>query len=291
MAKVSPKDTSTLLQKLTATAKVSAGTLLMCVMPSRRKHMQRVATIPWHDKQQPDAIDRLIRTAILWWRSRDASGNQLAALHQQFWREQSSDAYYAGTHGRFDKVFMPHFDQYLDRLALVASERGAECLIEIGCGEGQLLRHLQQRVPVSRHIGIDLSEDQIAQNILQRSNDGPEYFAGDASLWIKENAPANSLYVTGLGVLEYFTQAQLSDLLQGISSQRSPACALFIEPVDPEADFDDFDASYPAGEEHSFTHNYAKRLQQCGWTLEHSEEVNLSTYRWLVMLASCEAPL
>lgn len=287
MAKLNSTEQS-VAQKAISAAKIMAGSLLMAALPGRRQRMQRVATIPWHDKQQPDAIDRLIRGAILWWRSRDDSGEQLAALHQDFWREQSAEEYYAGTHNRFEKVFMPHFDHYLDQLATLALKRDSHCLIEIGCGEGQLLRHMQQRVPLQRHVGIDLSEDQIARNQQERASDGPEYFAGDASEWINANAPANAVYVTGLGVLEYFTEAKLNQLLGGISQQRSPACALFIEPVDPNADFDNFDSSYPAGEEHSFTHNYAKRLEQNGWSLELCEEVKLDTYRWLVMLASCE---
>lgn len=278
---------SGLLKKAVHCAKIAIGTIFMLCAPKKRRRVENLATIPWHDKQPLDAIERLIRVSVLWWKSRDASGAQLAELHQQFWQTQSSDDYYAGTHTRFEQVFMPHFDHFLDRLAAEAASNKLNCLIEIGCGEGQLLRHLQDRVPANRYIGLDLSEDQIARNISSNSPDGPEYYAGDAIDWISKNAPTHSVYVSGLGVLEYFTQVQLTTLLQSIAHKHAPACALFIEPVDHAADFNTFDSSYAAGEEHSFTHNYPKRLQQSGWEVLSTEEVNLSSYRWLVILASC----
>lgn len=274
-------------ERFLSVAKITVGTLLMLLLPKRRSKMEQLATIPWHSENQPDAIDRLIRVGLLWWSSRDKSGEQLANLHQQFWQQQSSQEYYAGTKGRFKKVFLPHFDCFLDDLKKLAIQQDLSTLIEVGCGDGQLLNHMQRRIALQRNIGLDLSEDQIAANRQAYSQQDLEYYGGDASHWICTHAPAHSLYVTGLGVLEYFTQAQLEQLLQSIATHRSPACAMFIEPIDPKADFDTFDASYPAGEEHSFTHNYPNRLLQAGWTVERLENVQLAPYRWLVIIATC----
>lgn len=273
--------------KLVTGSKISVGTLLMALLPQRRQRMEKLATIPWHSDSPPDAIDRLIRTSLFWWRSRDASGEQLADLHQQFWREQSASDYYAGTEARFEKVFLPHFDHLLDLVKTEMENRNLKNVVEIGCGDGQLLRHIQQRIPAERFIGLDLSEDQIKENIKRDAELALEYYSGDASQWIKTDSPSSSLYVTGLGVLEYFTQTQLETLLQSISSESSPACALFIEPIDTNADLLEFDSSYSAGEEHSFTHNYPSRLREAGWSIEHSEEVSLPPYRWLVVIAAC----
>lgn len=276
-----------LKSKLVTVSKISAGTLLMAFLPQRRQRMEKLATIPWHGDNPPDAIDRLIRSSLFWWRSRDASGKQLADLHQQFWREQSASEYYAGTETRFEKVFLPHFDHFLDLAATEMKKRNLTNLIEIGCGDGQLLRHMQRRIPAERFIGLDLSHDQIKENIKRDAELVLEYHSGDASQWIKSESPSKSLYVTGLGVLEYFTQTQLEALLQSIASESSPACAMIIEPIDVNADLKDFDTSYSAGEEHSFTHNYPKRFHQAGWSMVHSEEVSLPPYRWFVAIAAC----
>lgn len=274
--------------KLVAGAKIAAGSVLMALLPQRRQRMEKLATIPWHSDNPPDAIDRLIRVSLFWWRSRDASGKHLADMHQQFWRGQSSSDYYAGTETRFEKVFLPHFDHFLDLAATEMEKRNLTNLVEIGCGDGQLLRHMQQRIPAERIIGLDLSEDQIQENIKRDTELDLEYHSGDASQWIETESPSNTLYVTGLGVLEYFTQTQIVELFQSIATENSPACALFIEPIDANADLSAFDSSYSAGEEHSFTHNYPKRLQETGWSIEHSEEVSLPPYRWLVVIATCD---
>lgn|GEM_PF-2410706 len=271
-----------------ATSKVSIGTLLMLIFPNRRRRMEKLATIPWHSDQAPDAIDRLIRSSLLWWRSRDTSGNKLASLHQEFWREQSANDYYLGTTSRFEKVFLPNFDHFLDSVSAAMVKYNLKHVVEIGCGDGQLLRHMKQRVPAKRYIGIDLSEDQIAKNRERDTELGLEYHCGDAAQWIASSSPSNSLYVTGLGVLEYFTQSQLEGLLQTITDNSSPACALFIEPIDIHANLSEFNESYVAGEEHSFTHHYPNRLQECGWTILHTEEILLTPYRWIVVTASSD---
>lgn len=272
--------------KAISALKISAGSALMTLLPQRRQRMEKLATIPWHSDNPPDAIDRLIRTSLFWWRSRDASGQQLADMHQQFWRDQSASEYYAGTETRFENVFLPHFDHFLDSAATEMSNRNLTHVVEIGCGDGQLLQHMQQRIPAERFVGLDLSEDQIRENTARDAELGLEYHSGDASQWIKSDAPSRSLYVTGLGVLEYFTQTQLEALLQGIGRDKSPACALIIEPIDVNADLSDFDASYCAGEEHSFTHNYPRRFKEAGWSIVHSEEVSLPPYRWFVAIAA-----
>jgi len=158
-------------------------------------------------------------------------------------------------------------------------------IVEIGCGDGQLLRHMKQRVSARRYIGIDLSQDQINANMERDAELGLEYHSGDAALWITSESPSYSLYVTGLGVFEYFTQSQLDALFKSIASNASPACALIIEPIDAMADLTEFEESYVAGEEHSFTHHYPKRFLESGWTIRHTEEVILPPYRWFVAIA------
>jgi len=252
--------------------------------------METVATIPWHSDQAPDAIDRLIRSAMFWWRSRDKSGSALSNLHQNFWRAQSAGDYYSGTKGRFEKVFLPNFDHFLDLAATEMKKHNLENIVEIGCGDGQLLRHMKQRIPAERYIGIDLSEDQIDENKRSDKELGLEYHSGDAADWVISESPTNSLYVTGLGVLEYFTQSQLTSLLKSISGNAPPACVLFIEPIDAQAELSEFDKSYVAGEEHSFTHHYPNRIQECGWRMLHAEQVLLPPYRWFVAIAISNNP-
>ena len=275
-------------RQLITGVKAAAGVLLMTFLPKRRKSIEEIATIPWHSDKSLNGVDRLIRAGILWLRSRDKSGAEMSKLHQGFWREQSADEYYAGTANRFEKLFLPHFDQFIDVVGHTIEQKGIRNVVEIGCGDGQLLRHLKRKVLADRYIGLDLSKDQIKKNLEADQEQTVEYYSGDAAQWIAEKSPSSTLYVTGLGVLEYFTQSQLTSLLSNIANTFAPAAALFIEPVDKGANFIEFDESYVAGEEHSFTHNYAKRLTESGWSISHTEELHLAPYRWLVIIASCD---
>ncbi len=286
MAKITVQNPSSLSGFKNA-AKVIVGTLLMTIFPKRRHRMERLATIPWHDDEQPDAIDRLIRKALLWQSSLDSSGNKLADLHKNFWSMQSADTYYAGTKTRFERVFVPNFDHFLDQLAIELKKYDIHTVVEIGCGDGQLLRHMEKRLEAKQLIGLDLSVDQITQNTAANTSDTIEFHSGDAQAWIADNASSHTAFVTCLGVLEYFTQAQLQSLLQQISGNHAPAVSLFIEPIDAAADFSTFDDSYVAGEEHSFTHNYPQRLSEANWEVLANQEVQVGNYRWLVFLASC----
>ncbi|MGB0865425.1 MAG: class I SAM-dependent methyltransferase [Granulosicoccaceae bacterium] len=285
MAKQTGGQEKTLKHAVIYNLKILSGLALSVVMPTRKAHMERVATIPWHEQSEPDAIDRLIRTALLWQKSRDRSGASLASLHKSFWTQQSAEAYYAGTQSRFAKTFLPHFDHFLQTYAKHLQQQEIRTLIEIGCGDGQLLRHAKQTLPIDRAIGLDLSVDQIEKNNATNTAEGIEYHSGDARSWIADNAGSNTAYMTGLGVLEYFTEKQLSLLLGHIAAEKSPALALLIEPIDIHADLTSFNRSYVVGEEHSFTHNYPRRLIESGWKILDQKEVLLDDYRWLVVMA------
>lgn len=289
MAKQSAQNNRGPLGAAAQGGKVLLGLALGAALPARRARMERLATIPWHDQTPPDAVDRLIRAGLFWRGKRDASGGTLARMHQDFWTHQAANEYYTGTQSRFEKVFLPHFDHYLDALAEPLREAGIETLVEIGCGDGQLLRHTRERLPLERAVGLDLSHDQIRLNLADNRDAGVDYHSGDAAAWIAEHAGSHTLYMTGLGVLEYFTQAQLGALLHDIAGRRAPAMALLIEPIDADADLDAFDVSYVAGEEHSFTHNYPLRLREAGWQVELCDEQRVGDYRWLVVLARAPA--
>ncbi len=260
-------------------------------LPGRCRTVEKYATIPSHYKQGFNAVDRLIRQGLFYQRylmkDPQARDQELSDLHKQFWSNQSSEEYYASTQTRFAKVFVPHFSHYLDQLEPLLQKAGVETICEIGVGDGQLLQALSQRWPGKRCVGIDLSVDQIEKNKEKFAAEPLEFYAGDAGEWIAEQADSGVLFVTGLGVLEYFTRDALDQLLASISS--APGNVLFFtEPVDDAAQMGTGFDSYPAGREHSFSHDYPALLERAGWRLTVSQPRLVSGYRYWVVIAATE---
>lgn len=265
------------------------GLVLACCLPARRRTVEKYATIPAHYKQGFGGVDRLIRQGLFFqkylMKDPRARDQKLADLHAKFWSNQSSEEYYASTQTRFAKVFVPHFSHYLHQLDPLLQKAGVETICEIGVGDAQLLEMLSQRWPGKRCIGLDLSTDQIEKNKLKYEKSALEFHAGDASAWIGAHLGSRVLFVTGLGVLEYFTRDALGHLLARISA--GSANVLFItEPVDDAAKMGTGFDSYPAGREHSFSHDYPALLEQAGWQLCLSEENPVSGYRYWVLIAT-----
>lgn len=266
-------------------------TLAKC-LPGRRHVVEKYATIPSHYKQGFGAVDRLIRQGLFYqkylMKDPQARDQQLSELHKQFWSNQSSEEYYASTQTRFAKVFVPHFSHYLDQLEPLLQKAEVETVCEIGVGDGQLLQLLSQRWPDKRCVGIDLSTDQIEKNKENFAGESLEFYAGDAGDWIAEQAGSGVLFVTGLGVLEYFTRDALDRLLANISAG-SRNVLFFTEPVDDAAQMGTGFESFPAGREHSFSHDYPALLERAGWRLSVSEHQPVSGYRYWVVIAATEA--
>lgn len=268
--------------KLKQHIKGIVGRLLGILFPQKRALVERYATIPWHYKPGFSRTEQWIRHGLFYSISGSGSNAQLSDIHQNFWKQQQGSEYYQNTKNRFQETFIPHFSTFVDELDKHLENTEIVNICEIGTGDGQLLAYLAQRWPDKHLIGIDLSSDQIALNQQNYQQENLSFAAGDAFELIANQEPKATLYITGLGVLEYFPYDKLIGLLSTISSKHSSNMLFLTEPVYGDVDMSqDFD-SYVYGNEQSFTHAYPKLLEREGWSLLLNDGVSaLDHYFWV----------
>lgn len=98
-----------------------------------------------------------------------------------------------------------------------------------------------------------------------------QFVAADAGEWIPKNGQRNTIYLTSRGVLEYFTEQDLLDLLSTISNMGN-SIFVAIEPVGLDHDLDINPHSRLYGGEKSFSHNYKVLFPKAGFSIEYLSE-------------------
>ena len=207
------------------------------------------------------------------------------ALHQ-YWQTDFAHDFYDRFQDRFGKWFYGVHYPAIERLVRYANETGATRVVEIGCGDGQALDHISQKITgAQQFIGIDINPRIVEENKLRfASNPKLEFLSGNAIDWIRNNLISETLFYSYGGVLEYFSEESLTELLTLLNLQKGVAIAL-VEPVDPEHDMTLVQDSHLFGEESSFSHNYRYLLESCGFQIAFEDEVSTGKIRWVMMLA------
>lgn len=263
------------------------GIILGIIFPSKRKLVEQYATIPWHYKPGFGKLEAIIRAGLFYPKvSTIKNQHKLMNLHQHFWKNQLATEYYSNTKSRFQETFMPHFSKYLDSLDVLITNNKTQTICEIGTGDGQLLSHLASRWPTIECIGLDLSRDQIELNKQTYKNQNIQFYSGDAMDWISTQEPIATLYITGLGVLEYFEYKKLLELFRTIREKPVGNIMFLTEPVYKNVNMNEDFESFYAGYERSFTHAYPKILEKEGWKLITSDVVLAIENRFWVGIAS-----
>jgi len=212
-------------------------------------------------------------------------------LHQHFWKNQLATEYYANTKNRFQETFVPHFSKYLDSLDHLIINKNIKTICEIGTGDGQLLSHLAHRWPTMECIGLDLSSDQIELNKQTYQNQNIQFYSTDAFDWVNAQEPRATLYITGLGVLEYFEYNKLIEILKTIKDKSTCNILCLTEPVYGNIDMEHDFESFSSGSEQSFTHAYPKILEREGWDVITNDVVLAIEHRFWVGIAINGQPL
>ncbi|MFT6990058.1 MAG: hypothetical protein ACJASL_002036 [Paraglaciecola sp.] len=263
------------------------GITLGVIFPSKRKLVKQYATIPWHYKPGFGKLEHIIRAGLFYSKASTINKqNELMDLHQHFWKNQLATEYYANTKSRYQETFVPHFSKYLEILDLLITTKNIQVVCEIGTGDGQLLSHLASRWPITKCIGLDLSSDQIDLNKQTYKNQNIEFYSGDAIDWINTQEPKATLYITGLGVLEYFEYKKLIEILGTIRDKSVGNMIFLTEPVCGSANMDQDFESFSAGLEQSFTHAYPKILEKEGWDIFNNDVVLAIEHRFWVGIAT-----
>jgi SAM-dependent methyltransferase len=217
------------------------------------------------------------------------SGNQaaLAQLHRKLWESKDAFRFYESTEGRFETIFLgikEKLDLILDK---ITTETAVENVVEIGCGNGKLLAHIAQtRKDIVRHIGLDINEDQInANKVVFQDKPSFEFHACNASEWIAKNPLPKTVYITFGGVLEYFTEKELNQILEMIS--HNPSIGLIIyEPLAKQTNPSEYQTSVNFGAELSFSHAYSFFIRRAGLKIIFEELQPSDTGQWILLGAS-----
>jgi hypothetical protein len=274
-------------RKLKFHTKGIVGIILGLIFPSKRKLVKQYATIPWHYKPGFGKLEQIIRAGLFYSKASTINKqNELMDLHQHFWKNQLANEYYANTKSRYQETFVPHFSKYLESLDLLITTKNIQAVCEIGTGDGQLLSHLASRWPTTKCIGLDLSSDQIELNKQTYKNQNIEFYSGDAIDWINTQEPKATLYITGLGVLEYFEYKKLIELFITIRDKPVSNMMFLTEPVYENVNMDEDFESFSAGSEQSFTHAYPKILKREGWNVINNDVVLAIENRFWVGIAT-----
>lgn len=209
----------------------------------------------------------------------------LRKAHAGYWGRLAPSDYYDRVSYRFEEWFKgPHAGFVNEVIALTEAQK-FDRLIEIGCGDGKVLADLSKRMThVDSLIGLDINAQIIERN-REIYADMPKtrFLHCDLSQFAPLCAARNTIFFVYGGVLEYFTQEELSDILKTFAVQD---CAIaFAEPVDPEHDLSSDLASHPFGYENSFSHNHKHLLEQAGWHITSQTESKLANVRWQLLIA------
>ncbi|TXE12886.1 class I SAM-dependent methyltransferase [Seonamhaeicola algicola] len=218
--------------------------------------------------------ERLMRRALLNKVEKDKNHELLSKLHQNYWVKKG-DEFFDSNDDSFHKNFLPDCSFIFNVLKdeLEKNTLKLHTIVEIGTGNGKVLNYLSNEFPeVKSLIGIDLSPIQTEKNSLNfKNNNKLKFIASDGLDWVKNYGRSNTIFVTSRGVLEYFTENNLKNLLKEIKNLGT-VVFVAIEPNDINHNFYKNPNSIPYGSERSFSHNYSKLFKEAGFALWHESD-------------------
>ncbi|MHA6262535.1 methyltransferase domain-containing protein [Arenibacterium sp. CAU 1754] len=208
-----------------------------------------------------------------------------------FWKGKTGDRFHENHNAhRFD-LFEAEHAGVISELArqIGASGLSFPRMVEIGCGDGQVLEYCADHLPmVERFIGLDINAAVIERTARAMQADTRLAFVeAEACEWLTANPEPGTILLSNGGVLEYLTQANVDRLLQALVAHR-PATVVLVEPVAPDHDLATQPDSFVFGYENSFSHNHRERLIAAGLTVVHARELPLGGVRWMLMIGLAE---
>lgn len=247
------------------------GNVLVFLQPKKARQLSEDRMI-LVNKNNISISEKLMRGALVKKLEKIEDYNTIAELNRNFWINKKATELFSNLDDSFETDFLPHCSFIFDLLKKELSNQSVEYnkLVEIGTGSGNVLNYLSSEFPEINHfVGIDLSPDQIEINNKKfNKNEKLEFVTADAFDWVKENGQGNTIFVTCRGVLEYFLEPRLQELLNEIN-QLGKIIFIAVEPNGADHNFEIHPNSQLYGNEPSFSHNYPKLFENAGFSVWH----------------------
>ncbi len=245
------------------------GKLLIIVRPAKAKRLERKGmTLVMGNRIT--FSEKLMRRAILKKVEKNENFEALEEFHKNYWKNNGPE-FFDNTLDRLHKdlVICEFIFEHLKE-QLLEEEDDYCTLVEIGTGNGTVLSYLSEEFPdLQELIGIDLSNEQTIRNKKKyHHNSKLNFINQDGFEWVLENGHSNTIFLTFMGVLEYFTESRLEEFLKTIATLGN-SIFIAIEPNGLEHDFIKNPNSEPYGTERSFSHNYLKLFEKSNFKIWH----------------------
>lgn len=217
--------------------------------------------------------------------------SSMSSAHFDYWKSDTSNAFYDQYTFRYEQWFLKHHAVLVDKVAEACGESGAyRRFLEIGCGDGRVTQYCQGKIAgLEEVVGLDINPTIISRNAKSPSLDSKiEWVHGHATEWLTAHPRSGTILFSYGGVLEYFAEEKLLELLATLGAH-APALIGLVEPIDPHHDLESVKKSYPFGAENSFSHNHRVLLEKSGYTVRFDQEMLVGGVRWTVMLGEKKA--
>jgi len=260
------------------------GKLALWAFPNRAKLIEKTIG----DATSYGLLNRIIRAGLI---RNIKEHDRLALLHHSFWTGTAGIRFHKKAGKRFENWFLTGHVSIVDELErlIESNKRKYKYLYEIGCGDGQVINYLSNRLKSIEHfVGIDINADVIALNNQYCMNENLEFTCGNATEWICKNGRPKAIFFTNGGVLEYFSKKQITDLLKKITIDLKPSVFAIIEPLATNYNLETETDSRIFGNEFSFSHNYKKLFMTNGFTILYQRETMTGGHRWILMLSKTQ---
>lgn len=264
--------------------KYISGACLARLHPQRCQQIQKAFTLPCFDPRIGHGLtNRLIRHYVGQRAKRDP--NQLEQLHKAFWAGRSAEAWYSETANRLEKLVIPALADVVQLVRPYLRQQQVRRVVELGTGNGEWLNYLSQQWDfVTKYVGIDLAQQQIAINRLRYPH--LRFEATDLTDWLADRSQPHSMFVTHCGVLEYLSPNSLRKAIGQLARRATSSLILLVEPLADNYPLVGSEPSGVHGPEMSYSHNYPYLLQSAGMQLLFQQERRLMDHRMLVVLAN-----
>ncbi|MRI00239.1 methyltransferase domain-containing protein [Kriegella sp. EG-1] len=254
--------------------KLILGNILIELRPKKVSYLEKNG-ITLNIGGEYNLCERLMCFAMLKNAERKGNSHVLQEYHKNFWINKGRE-HFLRTEDVLEGYFIPRelflFDKLQEKLN--SQWKGFHSMVEIGTGNGYVLDFLSTRFSqINKFIGIDLSQSQIKINKKRfLKNKKLEFVAMDGLDWVRKNGRSNMIFFTSGGVLEYFSEQRLKELLT-VLNNLGHTILVFVEPIAVDIDFTENQKSQAYGYESSFSHDYARLLKEAGFKLWHESSL------------------